>query len=82
MPHVQPALGRGIGITDFRGSCSVNAQLRQDFNLDNDGQYRKYLQEHAKEAKQKQLAYVPATPYFNINGCVYTNNPAPGPSPY
>jgi hypothetical protein len=82
MPFIQSALGSGIGITDYRSSCAVNTGLKKDSKSSNDGQLRLYLQENAKEAKQKQLAYVPSTPYFDINGCIYTSNPTPGPSPY
>lgn len=82
MPFIQPATGSGIGITDYRGSCAINAQSRKDSSTMNDGEYRMYLQANAREAKQKQLSYIPSTPYFDINGCVYTSNPPPGPSPY
>ena len=82
MPFIQPAIGSGIGITDYRGACSVNAQLKRDTKSMNDGEYRLYLQKNAKEAKQKQLGYIPSTPYFTVDGCVFTDNPAPGPSPY
>jgi len=82
MPSIQPAIGSGIGITDYRGSCSINAQMRKDSNTMNDGEFRLYLQANAREAKQKQLSYIPNAPYWDIGGCVQTMNPPTGPSPY
>lgn len=75
MPFVQNAMGSGIGITDYRGSCAVNTRAKRDAELKNDGELRTYLQNNAVEAKIKQIGHVPPAPYFDITGCVTTTNP-------
>jgi len=82
MPFVQPAVGPGIGITDYRGSCAVNAQARYDFGLRDDGAFRKYAQENGTEVRDNHLKYIPSITYFGT-GCNFQNqNPPPGPNPY
>ena len=82
MPFVQNAIGRGIGITDYRGSCAVNAHTRYDFGINDEGAYRKFAQENAVKIRDNHLAYIPQYTYFGT-GCNFTNtNPSPTPNPY
>jgi len=82
MPFVQPAVGAGIGITDYRGSCAMNAQNRYDFGLRDDGALRKFAQENATKVRDNTLQYVPSIVYFGT-GCQFVNqNPPPGANPY
>ena len=82
MPFVQNAVGPGIGITDYRGSCAVNAHARYDFGLPDDGAFRAFAQENAVKVRDNHLGYIPKITYFGT-GCDFKQmNPPPGPNPY
>lgn len=82
MPFVQTAIGPGIGITDYRGSCAVNAQTRYDLGLRDDGSFRKYAQENASVVRDNHLEYIPSITYFGTNCNFKNQNPQPGRNPY
>lgn len=82
MPFVQNALGSGIGITDYRGSCAVNAHTRYDFGIIDEGHYRRFAQENAEKVRDNHLAYIPRLTYWGTS-CIFTaKNPPPMPNPY
>jgi len=72
---LQPALGSGIGITDYRSHCQMHHQLIKDSNAVNEREMRQKMQEDPSGIKDLRLKYVQQTPYFETDTCWLTQNP-------
>lgn len=75
---LQPSLGSGIGITDYRSHCQQHHQLARDSNALNERDLREKMQEHPEKIRDLRLKYVPQSPYFEIDKCWTTQNPPIG----
>jgi len=72
---LQPALGSGIGITDYRGHCQVHYSLAKDTKSQSERDLRQAMMEDPQKAKSLQTRYIQPTPYFDIDKCWSTANP-------
>jgi hypothetical protein len=72
---LQPALGSGVGITDYRSHCQVHASLAKDLQSSNERDLREKLMGDPSGANNLRLRYVQVTPYFETDKCWSTQNP-------
>lgn len=73
--YLQPALGSGIGITDYRSHCQMHHALSRDMSAQNERDLREKLMDNPSGAKAIRLKYVPIAPYFETDKCWMTDNP-------
>ena len=73
--YLQPALGSGIGITDYRSHCQMYHSLYRDMGAQNERDLRGKLMEDPVEAKALRLKYIPIAPYFETDRCWMSDNP-------
>jgi hypothetical protein len=73
--YLQPALGSGVGITDYRSHCQVHASLAKDLQSSNERDLREKMMGDPSGANNLRLRYVQVTPYFETDKCWSTQNP-------
>jgi len=74
MPFIQPTQSRTI--TDYRPSCRVNYEAKQDAGVQNDTEYRMFLQGNAVAARDQRVNHVTLQPYFPSGTCLSVQNPS------
>lgn len=72
---LQPALGNGIGITDYRSHCQMHSSLSRDLKAGNERDLREAMMSDPSTTKKATMRYVPVAPYFDTDTCWYTENP-------
>lgn len=75
---LQPALGSGIGITDYRSHCQMHYSLAHDTKSTSERDLRQTMKDNPENTKSLQMKYIQSTPYFNIDKCWTTSNPPVG----
>jgi hypothetical protein len=81
--HLQPAIGGGRSITDFRPACAINDKLRKDLGASSEFDYRWALKADPVKAKELQQTNITSQPYFqtscpDLGGGVTTPAPFSG----
>lgn len=79
--HLQPAIGGGRSITDFRPACAINDKLRKDLGLSTEFDYRWALKTNPEKAKNFQLRNITVQPYFETS-CPELGQSVTTPAPF
>lgn len=79
--HLQPAIGGGRSITDFRPACAINNKLRQDLQAQSEYDYRWALKNDPVKAKALQQENITSQPYFTTN-CPDMRQDVTTPAPF
>lgn len=72
---LQPALGNGIGITDYRSHCQMHASLAKDMKTTSERDLRESMMRDPSKTKDATTRYIPVAPYFETDRCWTTQNP-------
>lgn len=73
--YLQPALGNGIGITDYRSHCQMHHTLSRDMKAATERDLRDKMMGDPSGASTLRLKYVSPAPYFETDKCWTTENP-------
>lgn len=70
MPAViRPAMSDGRSLTNWMSTCEFENNLKQNFSIGSESQYRSMLQSNAKAFADRSKQYAEFTPYYATSSC-------------